>query len=315
MEQLTVMAPAKINLSLDIVGKRSDGYHLLSTVMQSVDLADFVTLRLSSTGSGPVRIVLTCDQAALPLDDTNTAQKAAVLFMSHEALQAFADSGILLEIHLQKNIPVAAGLAGGSTDAAAVLFGLSQLIPNRLSSREVDKIALQTGADVPFCLHGGTMLCEGIGEILTRLPPWKDLSVLLCCPDQPLLTAHVFAAYNESESSDRPETDAVLAAIRNQDLAVLAACTANVLEPVSLNLLPELAIIKKQIMASGAKMAQMSGSGPTVFGLYGSHENCQDAADILRDVLPQIRLFSCRSLAEGPKLLEIQNERWHNRNR
>jgi 4-diphosphocytidyl-2-C-methyl-D-erythritol kinase len=311
---LTIMAPAKINLSLDVVGKRPDGYHLLSTVMQSVDLADIVDLEVSGTGSGSARIVLTCDQAGLPLDNKNTARKAAALFMSHKALHSYADSGILLKIHLQKNIPVAAGLAGGSADAAAVLFGLNQLMPSRLTGSEIDEIALMCGADVPFCLHGGTVLCEGIGEILTPLAPWKDLPVLLCCPGKALLTAQVFAAYKESGPVKRPETEAVLVAIRDRDLAALAACTANTLESVSLNLLPELAAIKSQLMASGARVAQMSGSGPAVFGLFASLEACQDARMALMTVLPQVRLIECRSLADGPRLLEIQNERWHNKN-
>lgn len=307
MARLTIMAPAKINLSLDVVGKRTDGYHLLSTVMQSVDLADVVYLDLSETNISDAGIAMTCDQAGLPLDHRNTAHKAASLFLSHAAVKPVADSGVLLKIHLQKKIPVAAGLAGGSADAAAVLFGLNRLIPDRLSGRELDEIALKCGADVPFCLHGGTMLCEGIGEILTPLPPWQDLHVLLCCPDAALLTAQVFAAYSGSGSSHRPDTDAVLTAVRDRDLAALAASTANALESVSLNLVPGLRTIKNQLRATGAIVVQMSGSGPAVFGLYASREACQNALEMLRDVLPQIRLIASRSLAAGPRLIQMQN--------
>lgn len=304
MKRLTVMAPAKINLSLDIVGRRSDGYHLLSTVMQSVDLADLVILQLILTGTGPAVITLTCDQPNIPADRRNTAWKAAELFFAHEALKSLADSGIRLSIHLKKNIPAAAGLAGGSADAAAVLFGLNRFYPDRLNRVDIAELAVRTGADVPFCLSGGTVLCEGIGDILTPLTTWADLPVLLICPGQPLLTARVFAAWQASGQATRPDQEAVLKAIRNHDLAALAASSANVLETVSFDLLPELALIRRRLLASGAVMAQMSGSGPTVFGLYASRDAMEQACAELREDLPAARLIPCSSIASGPRLLE-----------
>ena len=305
MLPLTVMAPAKINLSLDIVGKRPDGYHLLATVMQSVDLADVVTLSINRQETGSAAIVLTSDHPDIPLDHRNTAHQAAERFLAHRKVRDQHGPGAQIRIHIQKKVPVAAGLAGGSSDAAAVLAGLNILFPDRLEAGDLDEIALLTGADVPFCLHGGTALCEGIGEILTPLLSWTGLPVLLCCLDHELLTRHVFAAFQAEGTPVRPDTPAVLAAVQDKDVPALALCTANVLETVSFGLVPELADIRRQLSMAGALLAQMSGSGPAVFGLFVSWEDCLRAAGQLARIFPPtVRLCPCRGLAGGVQLME-----------
>ncbi|NLO36629.1 MAG: 4-(cytidine 5'-diphospho)-2-C-methyl-D-erythritol kinase [Clostridiaceae bacterium] len=300
--QVTFSAPAKINLSLDIVGQRPDGYHLLATVMQSIDLSDRVTLTVLRQNEHAEAIRVRSTQTDLPRDSRNTAFRAAALFCDAADLDLRPGTGIGLHIDLEKHIPVAAGLGGGSSDAAAVLLALDALFPGRVTAGERDRLALQVGADVPFCLHGGTVLCEGIGERLTALPAWPGLPVLLCAPASPLLTRHVFAAYRENRCQPGPDTAAVLRAVQTRNLKALADSTANVLEAVSMFLLPQLATIKDALLACGAEMAQMSGSGPAVFGLFASEEACREAADRLRQRLPaDVRLFVCRSQTAGPQ--------------
>ncbi len=292
MQTLIVKTPAKINLSLDVVGRRADGYHLLSTIMQSIDLTDRITVGLDKSGQG---IRLSCGRAPIPSDSRNTAWRAAALF--REA----ADFASGLQIDIQKKIPSAAGLAGGSADAAAVLFALDLLLPGRLSRQHLFELAARVGADVPFCLQGGTVLCEGIGEKLTPLPAWEGLSVLLCKPNFGMRTPWVFSQFSLENPGRRPEQHAVAAAIQQQDLAALADATANVLESVSLVAKPELAAIKNHLTAAGAICSLMSGSGPTVFGLFNDPEACRAAKTALTAKLPHdTMLFTTRTLAAGP---------------
>jgi 4-diphosphocytidyl-2-C-methyl-D-erythritol kinase len=298
MRQLTVTAPAKINLSLDVVGRRPDGYHLLETVMQSISLADQITVQ-SSDESG---IQLTCDDPAVPTDSRNTAHRAALLFQ--EAVGRNGLSGPGIKVQIKKRIPLAAGLAGGSADAAAVLFALNQLALRRLSDLDLADLALRVGADVPFCLRGGTVFCTGIGDQLMPLAAWSDVAVLLCCPDLPLLTATVFGRFDMSRPGRRPNRSTVLEAVRQQCLHDLAQVSANVLESVSLKMVPELAELKHVLRDAGAHMALMSGSGPSIYGLFSDEAACQQAYDTLTDLLrPGIRLLTCRFRAVGPTLV------------
>jgi len=277
MATMTVLAPAKINLSLDVTGKRADGYHLLSTVMQSISMYDRVTVSLDHQQQG---IILACGRAPIPADSRNTAWRAAALFCEATGLS----DGIRIDI--EKKIPTAAGLAGGSSDAAAVLFALNRLLPGRISHEQLFSLAAQIGADVPFCLAGGTVLCEGIGEILTPLVPWPELPVLLIKPAFGMSTPWVFSRFRMDASGRRPDQLAVLQAIAERDINLLAASTANVLESVSLAARPELAEIKNMLLAAGAAMALMSGSGPSVFGLFAHADDCLFARDWLTARLP-----------------------------
>lgn len=295
MLRLAVRAPAKINLSLDVVGRRADGYHLLSTVMQSLELTDLVTVGLNPANAG---ICLTCNRRNLPLDNRNTAWKAARLFLDAIGVT----DGVA--INLTKNIPAAAGLAGGSADAAAVLYALDRLYPDRITRDALFTLAARVGADVPFCLHGGTVLCEGIGELLTPLPSFAGIPVLLCKPDFGLSTPWVFSHLDLKHLGRRPDQPAVLESLRQADLAALASVTANVLESVSLPAYPVLQILKSELAAAGASLTLMSGSGPTVFGLFSDAAACEAARKRLASRVPAGTLvLSTRTSASGPGIV------------
>lgn len=297
MRRLILEAPAKINLSLDVVGRREDGYHLLSTVMQSLRLADRISLTVDLEAPG---IDLSCDRCGLPTDQRNTAWRAASMFQRIAGLSERSGSGIKIEI--EKRIPIEAGLAGGSADAAAVLFGLDQLFPGLVLAGQLYELAAQIGADVPFCLKGGTVLCEGIGERLTPLPVWQGLPILLCKPKGGLLTSWVFGQLNLDSVGRRPDQAGVLDAIRKKDMKGLARSAANVLESVSLLAVPELSRIKLALMDGGAELAMMSGSGPTVFGIFRNHEDLTAADRMLRQLqIPELMLISTTSGNSGPQ--------------
>ncbi len=299
MRQLTVRAPAKINLSLDVVGKRDDGYHLLSTIMQSLELADLVTVRLTPDSPG---IRLSCNRKNLPLDSRNTAWKAAKLFQEASGLTAGID------ITLNKNIPASAGLAGGSADAAGVLFALDRLNPGLVAPTDLYAVSARVGADVPFCLHGGTVLCEGIGERLTPLPSFAGVPVLLCKPDFGLSTPWVFSRLDLKHLGHRPDQSAVQSCLREMDLPGLAKATANVLESVSLPAYPVLQTLKREICAAGATLALMSGSGPTVFGLFRNESACMQARSELPARMPAGTLvLATRTAVGGPDLAPGRN--------
>jgi 4-diphosphocytidyl-2-C-methyl-D-erythritol kinase len=306
MRQIKVAAPAKINLSLDVVGRRADGYHMLSTVMQSVDLADRLTVTIAGrpTDDRPgfpasPSIQVRCNRPDVPTDRRNTA------FRAGEAFLAEAGQDLRVEILIEKEIPAAAGLAGGSADAAAVLFALDRLLPGSLPRTRLFALAAAVGADVPFCLQGGTVLCEGIGEVLTALPPFADIPVLLAKPGFSLSTPWVFGRLdrqNQGEQGGHLRQPAVLAALASRDLAALAAVTGNYLETVSLPAYPQLQEIKDQLRQSGAAVVLMSGSGPTVYGLF-EQAGRRDAALALLAAdarWPDLWLKPANTLATGP---------------
>lgn len=277
MNKVTVLGFAKINLSLDVVGRRADGYHLLSTVMQSVRLSDRITVSVAPDRAG---VRLTCGRARIPSDSRNTAWRAAAKFMEKAGIA----TGISIDI--DKRIPTAAGMAGGSADAAAVLCALDQMYPERMPRQVLFALAATIGADVPFCLQGGTVLCEGIGEILTPLQPWNDVWVLLCKPAFGIRTPWVFSQFKLDQPGRRPDQDKVIEAVQRQDLEALAVNTANVLESVSIPAHPLLQEIKQRLDKAGAVLSLMSGSGPTVFGLFANQASCQAAKNKLTAELP-----------------------------
>jgi 4-diphosphocytidyl-2-C-methyl-D-erythritol kinase len=300
MRQITVAAPAKINLSLDVTGRRSDGYHLLSTIMQSIDLADRVTVKIDPASASGRHIGLSCSRGGLPLDGRNTAYRAAALYLE------IASLNLDLQIYIEKTIPASAGLAGGSADAAAVLYALDCLFPGQLDRPALFAAAARIGADVPFCLQGGTALCEGIGEILTPLPPLAGIPVLLAKPGFGLSTPWVFSRLNMQDLDQtgcRPAQDRVLAAVTAKDLPALAGATGNALESVSLPAYPVLRQLKSRLLEAGAAFALMSGSGPTVYGLFADAGR-RDAALAAIGADPRqenLLLVPANTVATGPR--------------
>lgn len=256
-QEITLAAPAKVNLTLDILGKRADGYHELESVMQQITLFDFITLRRIEPG-----LQLHCSHPLVPEGEDNIAYQAAQLMLEK------LDSSAGLEITIEKNIPVGAGLAGGSTDAAAVLMGINTLMEMNLSLPELMTAGSQLGSDIPFCIQGGTALARGRGELLTPLPAGPVLQLVLVKPDFFLSTAEVYRRFRLEKLEQRPGLDAFLAAWTQYDMINMAESMVNVLETVTLSLCPEIQTIKQELIDNGALQAVMSGSGPTVFGVF-----------------------------------------------
>ena len=257
----TAYAYAKINLSLDILGTLPNGYHEVRMIMQSLQLHDTITLTANNTPG----ITMTCSDASLPVDEHNLAYRAAVSFCDAYHIS----DGIAL--HLEKKIPVAAGLAGGSSDAAAVLRGLNEMYGSPASAEELAALGVKLGADVPYCLMLGTALSEGIGERLTALPAAPACCCLLVKPAAGASTKQIYTDYDalvQTTNIKHPDTDSLLSALSAGDYDTLAAGLCNVLEPVTMSLVPDIAVIKEALQSLGADGVLMSGSGPTVFALF-----------------------------------------------
>lgn len=257
MDQISLAAHAKVNLSLDILGTRPDGYHEVRMVMQPISLHDTVTLTRAASG-----ISLTCDVPAVPAGPDNLAYRAAAHFFSHFSIKG----GV--RIHIQKRIPMAAGLAGGSADAAAVLRGMDALFGTHAPDSTLQALALPLGADVPFCLAGRPALAEGIGERLSPAPPLSGCKLVLINPGIPISTPAVYRAYDDAPASVHPDTAALLDALRREDLSAVCANMGNVLEPVTSHMCPAVPACIDTLRDAGALCAMMSGSGPTVFGVF-----------------------------------------------
>jgi 4-diphosphocytidyl-2-C-methyl-D-erythritol kinase len=271
---LILNAYAKINLALDVLYKRPDGYHEVAMVMQAVKLADTVALT-----NQPDDITLSINISGLPADGSNLATRAAAL------LKPYAAPGQGVHIHLDKHIPLAAGLAGGSADAAAVLKGLNCLWNLKLSMDELSKLAAKLGSDVPFCLYNGTMLATGRGEVVEPLPPLAACYVVLAKPAVEVATAWGYQQFKPELVMSRPDITAMRGCLSDGNLEGVARNLSNVFESVTIPAYPEIAKIKESMLAYGAMAALMSGSGPTVFGLVRSREEAEAIA--------------CRLKAEG----------------
>ncbi|HEX3037938.1 MAG TPA: 4-(cytidine 5'-diphospho)-2-C-methyl-D-erythritol kinase [Oscillospiraceae bacterium] len=266
-EKITCNTYAKINLTLDIIGKRADGYHLLQMVMQSVSLCDTVTLFKKSSGG----VLFACSHPDIPCDERNTVVKAANAFFHYCNI---TEANVTIE--LIKRIPSQAGLAGGSADAAAVLHTLNQMYQTNLSKEQLCEIGLTVGADVPFCVCGGTMLAEGTGEILTPLSPMPHCYLVLCKPLVNVNTAQAYALSDRADVSAHPNTEAMCKAIGENDLNAICANLSNVFEQVLT--LPQVDEVKHQMNAMGALGSCMTGSGSVVFGIFQdeiSAQNCK----------------------------------------
>lgn len=268
-KKLTLDAPAKINLLLDIICRLPNGYHSLFMVMQTVDLCDTVEVTLRDDG----KINLTCSEKALPTDSKNIAYRAAQKFFEVTGVNLGAD------ISLTKRIPFAAGLAGGSTDAAAVLKALNTLCETGLTDDELCSIGVKLGADVPFCIKGGTMLAQDIGQVLSPLPKLKDCYIVLVKPDVSVSTKEAFEAFDTCDNIRHPECSAMLHAAANADFDGIIANVGNVFEQFIE--VPQRAEIKAIMREHGSLACCMSGSGPTVFGIFDSKEKAENCvADI-----------------------------------
>jgi 4-diphosphocytidyl-2-C-methyl-D-erythritol kinase len=275
-------AKAKINLTLDVLYKRPDGYHQVEMVMQEISLKDHLVVSLLP--GKDIRIV--SNSKAIPGGEANLAFKAAKLLMDEFDL----DAGV--EIKIFKEIPVAAGLAGGSADAAAVLKGMNELFDLGLSTEELMRFGEKLGADVPFCVMGGTALACGKGEELTRLPPVPPASLVLIKPPYSVSTREVYNRLKINSIRKRPDTRAVIESIKKGDLEGISRGLCNVLEEVTFAKHPELEKFKEMLKARGAFGSVMSGSGPAVYGIFETKKDAQKAADSLS--LPGCRiLISC----------------------
>jgi len=268
MEEITVNAPAKINLSLDVTGKREDGYHNLETIMQSISLHDRVTVRKCESG-----LSIECDFPGMPRGSGNVAWKAAEAFFAE--YQGKGGARIVLE----KRIPVSAGLAGGSTDAAGVLKALNRLYNEPFSEVRLVEIARKIGADVTFCLRGGTALARGIGDELIPLPDFAGVSVVIVKPPFPVSTAWVYRNLDLNALGERPDTSALVAAIQEMDIKTLARGMRNVLESVTIREYAEIGSIIEEFLEYGALGSRMSGSGSAVFGLFDDEDTAENACE------------------------------------
>lgn len=263
-------AYAKINLGLDVVKRRADGYHEVKMIMQTVDLYDILTF--TKTGKG---ILVTTDKAELPGDENNLIYKAAKLMMEQYGI----DEGIRIE--LVKNIPMAAGMAGGSTDAAAVFRGINEMFSLGLTEDKLCGLGVKIGADVPYCILGGTARSEGIGEILKKLPDMPECSLLIAKPDIDVSTKFVYENLHADRLEAHPDIDGMEAAICRKDLQGIADRMENVLETVTVKRYPVIAHIKACMKEQGAMNALMSGSGPTVFGIFDGEEKARNVCRLL----------------------------------
>ncbi|UOF91808.1 4-(cytidine 5'-diphospho)-2-C-methyl-D-erythritol kinase [Fodinisporobacter ferrooxydans] len=257
MRLLIEKAKAKINLTLDVKYKRSDGYHEVEMIMQTVDLYD----RLVFQERERDEIVLTCNMPYIPLDDRNLVYRAAELIKREFAIH----KGI--HVHIEKKIPVAAGLAGGSSDAAATLRGLNQLWQLGATYEELENVGASIGSDVPFCIRGGTAVARGRGEILEHLPIQPNFWVILAKLPISVSTAEVYRKLNIQSIADHPSAIGMIHALKSGDIQQISGCLGNVLESVTFEMHPEVAVLKNQFLKFGAPGVLMSGSGPTVFAI------------------------------------------------
>lgn len=272
MEQCVRKAYAKINLGLDVIGRLENGYHEVKMIMQNVGIYDVLTLTKIPEG-----IVVTTDNGELPTDDNNLIYKAAKLMLENYNIS----QGV--KIHLEKNIPIAAGMAGGSTDAAATFWGMNELFSLGLPEEKLREIGVKVGADVPYCIMGGTALAEGIGEKLTRLPDAPDCCLLVAKPDINVSTKYVYEHLDAEGVEEHPDIDGMMEAIYQGNLEGIVDRLGNVLEVVTVKKYTIIEDIKKVMLSFGAMGSLMSGSGPTVFGIFEKEEDAKKAMEHIKE--------------------------------
>ncbi|WP_105617563.1 4-(cytidine 5'-diphospho)-2-C-methyl-D-erythritol kinase [Vallitalea okinawensis] len=273
MYEVTLKARAKINISLDVLRRREDGYHDVKMIMQTVELYDKVYMRKTRKQG----IFINVNLRWLPTDDKNLCYKAAKLLMDSFQLE----DGVYIDLY--KKIPVAAGLAGGSSDAAAVLVGINKLFRLGLSKDQLAEFGKQIGADVPYCIMRGTALAEGIGEQLTPLKAFPDCYVVLAKPDIKVSTPWVYKNLQLQNVDKHPETDHLIEEIEKNNLKSIANQLCNVLEEVTIKEYPVINEIKRTLIEQGALGSLMSGSGPTVFGLFDDKNKAKEAVAYIKN--------------------------------
>ena len=266
-KRIQLKAYAKINLGLDVIGRREDGYHEVRMIMQTVKLFDKLTFTLLEEDE----IRLRTNLGFLTVNENNLVYKAVKLIKDTYGIKKGMD------IDLFKVIPVAAGMAGGSTDCATALYAVSKLFGLNLPKEELMKLGVKLGADVPYCVMRGTALSEGIGEVLTPLPPMPDCTILIAKPPVSVSTKFVYETLDAKESYTHPDIDGMIDAIKAKDIRGIAGKLGNVLETVTIPEYPVIEDIKNYMMEHGALNALMSGSGPTVFGIYEDEEMALNA--------------------------------------
>ena len=280
--------PAKINLTLDVTGKLENGYHTLSMIMQSIDVCD--ELSFEKTADETILFSMNKELPDKIPAEKNLVYKAAKLMKNTFKI----DGGF--KIHLTKNIPAAAGLAGGSSDCAATLIGINELCGLGLDIEKLCEIGVKLGADVPFCIRKGTMLAEGIGEILTPLTPLTGIPVLLIKPNISISTPYVYKHLKLNELDYHPDNKAVISYIKDKNIKKIAASLSNVLETVTIPENPIIAELKRYITEIGAIGSLMSGSGPTTFGIFKNMETAKKAYEKAKADYPDFDVVLCRTM-------------------
>lgn len=285
MEELRLHARAKINLGLDVLRKREDGYHEVRMIMQTIHLYDKITLSLTEKPG----IQIQTNLRYLPVNEDNLVYKAAKLLMDEFAVEQG------LNIRLEKHIPVAAGMAGGSSDAAAVLVGVNRMFELGLSKKDLMTRGVKIGADVPYCVMRGTALAEGIGEKLTPLARMPQCYILIAKPKISVSTKFVYGNLRANELTEHPDIDAQIVALKAGDLRALCRAMGNVLETVTIPAYPVIGEIKKTMLECGALGSLMSGSGPTVFGIFEDKEKAERAFTVLKSGDETRQVYLCRN--------------------
>jgi len=275
---MELKAFAKINLSLDVLSKREDSYHEIRSIMQTIDLYDIINIEPIDEDT----IIVTTSNENIPTDNKNHAHIAASIMKERFEIK----KGI--RIHIQKNIPISAGLAGGSCDAAAVLKGINILFGLNLSLEQLQEIGREIGADVPFCLVGGTALCEGIGEKITRLNDCPKMNVLIAKPEVYVSTQFVYEALDLNKIKKRPDTEAIIEAINNGDIKQIAKNMCNVLETVTINQYPVINKVKDIMRKNKAIGVVMTGSGPAVVGIFSNKYDILTTVERLKVFIKEI---------------------------
>lgn len=280
--------PAKINLTLDVTGKLENGYHTLSMIMQSIDVCD--ELSFEKTADETILFSMNKELPDKIPAEKNLVYKAAKLMKDTFKI----DGGF--KIHLTKNIPAAAGLAGGSSDCAATLIGINELCGLGLDIEKLCEIGVKLGADVPFCIRKGTMLAEGIGEILTPLTPLTGIPILLIKPNISISTPYVYKHLKLNELDYHPDNKAVISYIKDKNIKKIAASLSNVLETVTIPENPIIAELKRYLTEIGAIGSLMSGSGPTTFGIFKNMETAKKAYEKAKADYPDFDVVLCRTM-------------------
>lgn len=285
---MELKAFAKINLSIDVLGVREDGYHEVRMIMQSIGLYDTLEFNVREKD-----IKIYCNNPYVPNDKRNTVYKVL------ELIKRLYNIPYGMEIDIDKKIPVAAGLAGGSSDAAAAIFAANKLWKIGMNSKEMADIGQQIGADVPFCLEGGTALAEGIGEKITRLPPVKGVYIVLAKPPIYISTRDVYRSLKLDEISVHPDIDLMVKSIKENNIRYLANNMVNVLETVSAKKYPVIDEIKRIMIEFGSMGSIMSGSGPSVFGMFETKEDAEKCYNRLSDYIKEVYIVDVINNTQG----------------